>query len=85
MKALLAFLALAVAAQAQTPLVIYQPAPVANVVSPLTNPTAQSNQALLNQINSTMSQRFFEHQVLTLQTSPGPLNPSDTPRLIQAR
>ena len=66
MKALLAFLTLTAAVHAQSPVVIYQPAPQATVVSPLTSPTAQSNQALLGQINSTIGQRYFEHQVLTL-------------------
>ena len=66
MKALLAFFTLTAAVHAQSPVVIYQPAPQATVVSPLTSPTSQSNQALLSQINSTIGQRYFEHQVLTL-------------------
>lgn len=82
MKALLFLLATGTAAFAQTPLVLRQPAPQVAVVSPLTSPTAQSNQQLLNQINSTISQRTFQHQVLTLQqpaqpvvitASPGPI------------
>jgi hypothetical protein len=66
MKAPLAFLALAASALAQSPVVIYQPAQPMTVVSPLTNSTAQSGQALLSQINNTINQRVFEHQVLTL-------------------
>jgi uncharacterized membrane protein YgcG len=66
MKAALAFLALTACLHAQSPVVISQPTPQATVVSPLTTSTAQTNQALLNQINSTISQRAFQHQVLTL-------------------
>ena len=51
---------------AQTPLILSPPVNSPTVVSPLTNPTSQANQALLSQINSTISQRYFEHQVLTL-------------------
>jgi len=70
MKALLASLALVAVAQAQTPVVLYQPTQPANVVSPLTNPTAANGQALLSQINNTIQQGVFEHQILTLQNSP---------------
>jgi len=86
MKAPLAFLALAALAHAQSPALIYQPAQSPTVVSPLTNSTAQSNQALLSQINNTISQRYFEHQVLTINS---PANSSnfqiDRPIVIPAR
>ncbi len=77
---------MAAVAYAQPAVVIYQPAPQATVVSPLTNSTAQSNQALLNQINNTISQRYFEHQVLTLtQPATQPLFFNDMPRVIRAK
>ena len=90
MRASLLILALvtsAVSARAQTPVVIYPPASSVNVVSPLTNSTSQANQALLNQINATISQRRFEHQVLTLQTTPVIRTPAAfaTPRLIRSK
>lgn len=52
-------------AQAGPTVVIYQPAPVPTVVSPLTPPVAQANQSLLNQINNTIGQRRTEHQIVT--------------------
>jgi hypothetical protein len=67
---LLALLATACVTFAQTPVVIYQPQAPATVVSPLTNSTAQSGQALLSQINNTINQRVFEHQVLTIANQP---------------
>lgn len=54
---------------AGTPVVLVQPRPQLNLVSPLTTTTAQSNQQLLNQVNSTLSQRQFEHQLTTVQTA----------------
>ena len=67
---ILALIALAFCIRAQTPVVIRPPASSATVISPLTNSTSQSNQALLAHINATISQRRFEQQVLTLQTTP---------------
>jgi hypothetical protein len=86
MKAILASLALAATAHAQSNALIQQPPRQAPAVfSPLTPATTQSNQALLSQINSTISQRYFEHQVLTLQNSPGPLTPSIIPFVTRAK
>jgi hypothetical protein len=61
---------LAAPAFANPPVVIYQPAPTATVVSPLTTSTAQSGQLLLNQISGTLQQRAITHQQLILQTQP---------------
>jgi hypothetical protein len=68
MKALpVALVLVAAAAQAQPLVLPPRPSPV---VSPLTNSTSQSGQALLDQIQGTIRQRMFEHQVLTLQMAP---------------
>ena len=45
--------------------VISRPAPTATVVSPLTPPNAQAGQSLLNQINNTLAQRRFRHEIVT--------------------
>jgi len=89
MKTLLAVFAgamLAVmCADAQTrSIVIQAPVQTTPVFSPLTNATAQSNQALLDQINSTISQRAFQNQMLNLQTSPTFINtvPTAQPSVI---
>jgi len=50
---------------AAPPVIIYRPAPSVTVVSPLTTPVASSNQALLNQVSSTITQRQIQHQILT--------------------
>jgi hypothetical protein len=65
----IALLATASFAGAQNRVIVYPSAPQ-SVVSPLTTPTAAANQALLNQINSTIQQRVFQHQVLTLSNQP---------------
>jgi hypothetical protein len=86
MKSLLALLAMAASANAQSPVVIYQQPSQAAIVSPLTSSTAQSNQALLGQIHQTISQRYFEHQILTLSPpSAPPILFNSTPRVIKAR
>lgn len=69
-KALAAAAALAVGtAWAHPPVVIVQPAPRPAVVSPLTNSTSSSNQAVMNQITGTLNQRRFEHQLSTTQAA----------------
>ncbi len=71
---------------AAPPVVIYQPAPAFTVVSPLTSPTAQSGQTLLNQINGTLAQRQFEHQALTVSLLPqSPVFPAAQRIVIQPR
>jgi len=83
--ALLAPLALAVTAHAQSSAVLYSPATQTTVVSPLTSTTPQANQALLNQINNTISERTFEHQVLTMPSQPAtPTLFYTTPRVVRA-
>lgn len=74
-------------AQAQTPFLIQQPAPSTPVISPLTSSSAASGQALLSQISSTLTQRSFEHQALTLQAAPAVETPvfSTKPIIIRAK
>ena len=62
---LLCLLAAMPGAHAGPPIVIYRPAPVSTVVSPLTPPVAQANQSLLNQINNTLAQRRIRHEIVT--------------------
>lgn len=86
MKAFLALLAFAAAGQSQTTALIDQPPRSTMVLSPLTTPTAQSNQQLLGQINGTISQRAFQHRVLTLAVPAASLPfASDRPVIIRAR
>lgn len=63
--ALLCLLAGALGARANPPVVVYRPAPVSPVVSPLTPPVTSANQSLLDQINRTLAQRRTEHEILT--------------------
>ncbi len=70
-------------APAQSTPALVRPASVTTVLSPLTSPTAPSSQILLNQIATTISQRRFAHQVLTLP--PAPVVILGSPRIFRAR
>jgi hypothetical protein len=65
--------ALATAAAQQV--IIYQPQPPVTVVSPLTTAPVAANQNLLNQINGTLTQRRFQHDVLTTNATLRALQP----------
>lgn len=56
-------------AAANPPLIIVQKPAPSTVVSPLTSQPSQANQQLLNQVQSTLTQRQTTHQLSTIQAA----------------
>lgn len=54
---------------ANPPIVVVQKPSPSTVVSPLTPPSSQSGQQLLNQVQSTLNQRRMNHQLSTIQAT----------------